>query len=81
MINYLEELLNTIQDTFSLHNISIPDDLLDQKLDVAQYQYNDCFYYVDKQNRVYENIDNDLNIIFGKQVGEMHHKTIHLFKQ
>ena len=81
MINYLEELLNTIQDTFSLPNISIPDDLFVQTQDVIQYQYNDSFYYVDKQNRVYENVANDLNSVFGKQVGEMHHKTIHLFKQ
>ena len=52
MINYLEELLNTIQDTFSLPNISIPDDLFVQTQDVIQYQYNDSFYYVDKPKQI-----------------------------
>jgi hypothetical protein len=79
MINYLEELLNTIQDTFSLSNICVPENIFEKKIDVIQYQYNNSFYYVDKQNRVYESIPNDLNFIFGKQVGEMRDRTIYLF--
>ena len=78
MINYLEELLNTIQNTFSLPDICIPEQLFNQTHDVTQYQYNGSFYYIDKQNIVYQNIPNDLNIIFGKQVGKMINKTIYL---